>query len=195
MTTTTNPTTTTTPSTTQPLAGTFVADPIHSTLQFAIKHMGVSTFRASFDDLDARVVADEDHVHLEGAVRAESISIRQPPEFRDHVVYGNDFFDAHNHPEITFRSADVRLDGDGTVSGGGELVIKGIARPITARGTYQAPVEDPFGSERAALEISATVDRREWAMDWQAPLPKGGDALGYDVELTAHIELVRDAGS
>lgn len=178
--------------TTQPLTGTFVADPIHSTLQFALRHMGVSTFRASFDDIDARVVADDRGVRLDGAVRAESISIRQPPEFRQHVLYGADFFDAHDHPEISFRSADVRLGDDGTVSGTGELTIKGITRPITASGTYQPPVEDPFGSERAALEISATVDRRQWAMDWQAPLPKGGDALGHDVELTAHIELVRE---
>lgn len=180
---------------TQPLTGTFVADPIHSSLQFALRHMGVSMFRAGFDDLDAHVVADQQGLRLEGAVRAESISIKQPPEFREHVLYGRDFFDAHNHPEITFRSADVRLGDDGTVSGTGELTIKGITGPITASGTYQAPIEDPYGSERAALEITATVDRREWSMDWQAPLPKGGDALGYDVQLTAHIELVREAES
>lgn len=181
--------------TTQGLDGNFTADPIHSSLQFAVRHMGVSMFRASFDDIDARVVADDHGLRLEGAVQAESISIRQPPEFREHVVYGADFLDAHNHPQITFRSVDVNLNADGTVSGAGELTIKGVTRPITATGTYQAPIEDPFGSARAALEITATVDRREWAMAWQAPLPKGGDALGYDVELTAHIELVRDGDS
>ncbi|MDQ3178471.1 MAG: YceI family protein [Actinomycetota bacterium] len=181
--------------TTQALDGTFTADPIHSSLQFSLRHMGVSMFRASFDDLDARVVADDQGLRLEGSVKAESISIKQPPEFREHVLYGADFLDANTHPDITFRSADVRLGDDGTVSGAGELTIKGITKPITATGTYRAPIEDPFGSERAALEITATVDRREWAMDWQAPLPKGGDALGYDVQLTAHIELVRDGES
>lgn len=185
-------TTPTTTATTQLIAGTFTADPIHSSLQFALKHMGVSTFRASFDDLDARVVADDEGLRLEGVVNVESISIKQPPEFREHVVYGADFFDASNHPEIEFRSVDVSIGSDGTVSGTGELTIKGITKPITATGTYQAPIEDPFGSARAALEITATVDRREWGLDWQAPLPKGGDALGYEVELTAHIELVGD---
>ncbi len=178
--------------TTQPLAGTFAADPIHSTFQFAIQHMGVSMFRATFDDVDARVVSDEHGVQLNGAIRAESISIRQPPEFRDHVLYGADFFDARNHPEITFRSVDVQLADDGTLAGQGELTIKGITKPVTATGTYQAPVEDPFGSQRAALEITAAVDRRDWAMDWQTPLPKGGDALGHEVELTVHLELVRE---
>lgn len=182
-----------TATTTQPLTGTFVADSIHSSLQFAIRHMDVSMFRATFDDVDARVVADDQDVRLEGAVRAESISIQQPPEFREHVLYGTDFFDANNHPEITFRSSDVRLGDDGTVSGNGELTIKGITKPVTATGTYQRPVEDAFGSERAALEITATVDRREWKMDWQAPLPKGGDALGHDVQLTVHLELVRES--
>jgi hypothetical protein len=62
---------------------------------------------------------------------------------------------------------------------------------VTAAGSYAAPAEDPFGVPRAALELRATVDRRNWAMDWQLALPDGGDALGWDVELTVHLELVR----
>lgn len=175
---------------TQPITGTFVGDANHSTFQFAIKHMGVSTFRATFDQVDTRVVSDEQGLRLEGVVLAESVSIKDPPEFREHVLYGSDFFDARNHPEISFRSVDVRLGDDGTVSGQGELTLKGITKTIEASGTFQPPIEDPYGSQRAALEISTTVDRRDWGMDWQMPLPKGGDVLGYDVELTAHVELV-----
>lgn len=179
------------PTDTLPFTGTFVADPVHSTFQFAIRHMDVSVFRATFDDIDARVVADDNGALLEGWVRAESISIKDPPEFRDHVVYGADFLDARNHPEITFRSVDVQFGDDGTVTGRGELTVKGLTKPITAAGTYQAPVEDPYGNLRAALELEATVDRREWAMDWQAPLPKGGDVLAYDVQLTVQVELIQ----
>lgn len=97
-----------------------------------------------------------------------------------------------DHPEIIFRSSRVVLGEDGGARVGGELEIKGIARPVTATGRYQPPVPDPFGSVRAALELSATVDRRNWGMNWQMPLPGGGDVLGYDVELTAHLELVRE---
>jgi polyisoprenoid-binding protein YceI len=175
---------------TQPINGVFVSDPIHSSFQFAITHMQVGSYRANFSDFDARVVADGSGIQIEGTVRAESISIANPPEFREHVVNGADFFDATNHPEIKFRSGEVEVAGDGTFSGHGELTIRGITKPIVATGTYQPLVEDPFGSQRTAIEVTATVDRRDWGMDWQMALPGGGDALGYDVVLTAHIELV-----
>jgi polyisoprenoid-binding protein YceI len=178
---------------TQPLTGTFVADPVHSSFQFAVRHMKVSTYRASFDDVDARVVADQQGIRLDVVVRVESVSIKKPPEFRAHVVHGVDFFDADNHPEITFRSEDVQLHDEGTVAVRGELTIKGITRPVLATGTYQPLVEDPFGSLRTAVELTATVDRREWDMGWQAPLPGGGDALGYEVTLSVHAELIKQS--
>ncbi len=175
---------------TTPINGTFVSDPIHSTFQFAITHMQIGSYRAGFSDFDARVVADDRGIRIEGTVRVESISIANPPEFREHVVNGSDFFDAANHPEITFRSGEVSVAGDGTYSGQGELTIRGVTKPIVVTGTYQPLVEDPYGSQRTAIEVTATVDRRDWGMDWQMALPGGGDALGYDVVLTAHIELV-----
>jgi polyisoprenoid-binding protein YceI len=153
--------------------------------------MKVSTFRASFGDVDARVVRDDSGLALEGRARVESVSITDPPEFREHVVNGEEFFDARNHPEISFRSSRVELGDDGSATVEGDFTIKGISRPVTARGTYQAPVEDPQGSTRTAIELAATVDRRDWDMNWQMPLPKGGDVLGYDVELSIHLELIR----
>ncbi len=177
--------------TTEPITGTYVADPAHSTFQFTVTHMKVFRFTATFDDVAARVVAGADGVHLDGAVQVESISIRSPREFRDHVLYGADFFDARNHPEMTFRSAEVELDPDGAVTLRGELTIKGVARPFVATGSYQPPVEDPFGGTRAAVELSAAVDRREWGLTWQTPMPRGGDALGWDVTLTAYVELIK----
>ena len=179
--------------TTNPLTGVFDADRTHSSVQFAVKHMKVSTFRASFSDVDARVIANEKPIRLEGAARVESISIADPPEFREHVVRGADFFDADNHPEIAFRSDRVALNDNGAVTVEGELTIKGITRPATATGTYQPAVEDPYGSVRAALELRAVVDRRNWGLSWQLPLPDGTDGLGWDVELSIHLELVKQS--
>jgi len=178
---------------TQPFQGVFQADRDHSSFLFAVQHMKVSRFRASFRDVDARLVADGDGLRLEGAARVESISITNPPEFREHVVRGSDFFDADNHPAIAFRSERIDLREDGTLTLDGELTIKGVTRPIQASGRYQPPVDDPFGSVRAAIELSTTVDRRDWNMDWQMPLPKGGDVLGWDVELVVHLELIKQA--
>ncbi len=152
--------------------------------------MQVGNFRAGFDTFDVRVEADDQIVRMEGRVPAESLTIKNPPEFREHVLNGEDFFDANNHPDILFSSSDVRLAEDGTFSGDGELTIRGITHVISATGTYEPLVDDPFGSRRTAIELKAIVDRRKWGMDWQMALPNGTDSLGYEVELTAHIELV-----
>ncbi|MBA3309556.1 MAG: YceI family protein [Nocardioidaceae bacterium] len=176
---------------TQPFTGTFVADPDHSSFQFAVSHM-VGTFRASFDDVDARVIVDDRGIRFEGAARVESVSITTPPELREHVVNGAEFFDAKNHPQITFHAEDAQLDDDGRLNGEGELTIRGVTRPVTATGTYRGPVENPYGQTVAAVELTTTVDRRDWGMDWQMAMPAGGDVLGYDVEVTAKLDLVQE---
>jgi polyisoprenoid-binding protein YceI len=176
---------------TRPFVGTFEADRNHSSVVFGVHHMQVSMFRGSFGDLEARLVGDDAGVRLEGAVRVASISISDPPEFRGHVVRGADFFDADNHPVIRFRSDRVELAEDGSAKAEGELTMKGINRSIVAAGSYQSPVADPFGSQRAALELRAVLDRRDWGLSWQMPVPGGGEALAWEVELTVHLELVK----
>src|SRR4029077_7486008 len=101
---------------THPLTGVFDADRTHSSFQFGVRHMKVSTFRASFGDVDAQLTSGASEFHLEGAARVESISIVDPPMFREHVVRGADFLDADNHPEILFRSERVELTEDGTAT-------------------------------------------------------------------------------
>lgn len=172
---------------TQPLTGTFAADPVHSSFQFAVKHMKVATFRAGFDEVEATYA---DGV-LEGRAKVESVSVTNPPELREHLVNSTDFFAGE---DIVFRSTDVELGEGGTATVKGELTIKGITRPIVATGSYQAPVQDPYGGVRSALELTATLDRREWEMNWQAPLPSGDDVLAWDVALSVNLELVRQEG-
>ena len=173
----------------QSFTGTYDLDHAHSTVQFAVRHVQVSTFRASFSDLEARLTLDDAAVSLSGSARVDSVSIVDP-QFRDHVVNGADFFEADAHPLVTFRSTEVSLEDDGRATVSGELAVRGVTRPVTAHGTYAAPTEDPFGSYRVGLALGATVDRRDWGMEWQAPLPDGGDALGWEVEITVHLELV-----
>jgi polyisoprenoid-binding protein YceI len=177
---------------THPFIGTFDAD-THSTVVFAIRHMEIATFRGSFGQVEARLVGDEDGVRLEGSVAVESISIGEPPEFREHVVHGADFFDADRHPAIRFATERVDLHPDGTITARGELSFRGVVRVLVATGSYRAPIEDPFGNERAALELHATIDRRDWGLTWQTPLPSGADALGWTIEVSVQLELVKRA--
>jgi polyisoprenoid-binding protein YceI len=174
-----------------PFLGTYEVDRAHSSVQFAVSHQQVSIFRASFGEVDAILAAENGTIALEGRARVESISIGEPAEFREHVVRGTDFFDADAYPVITFRSSHIELREDGTATVTGELTIRGATHTITAHGTYQPTRQDPFGQEKAGLELRATIDRREWDLSWQLPLPDGSEALGWDVEISAQLELVK----
>src|SRR5215218_7832641 len=90
----------------QPLTGTYTADPVHSSFAFAVRYMGVSTFRGTLGDVAATLTAGADGASLEGTAQVESISIRAPQQFRDHVLSA-EFFDVANHPQVAFRSTQV----------------------------------------------------------------------------------------
>lgn len=177
----------------QAFAGAYELDRAHSTIQFAIRHQQIAMFRGSFADVDVRLTADDGTIRLEGRAQVETISIGEPQEFRDHVVHSADFFDAGSHPLITFRSTSIDLEDDGRATVNGELTIRGTTRTVTAHGTYESTRVDPFGNHRAGLALQATIDRRSWDLSWQMPLPDGSDALGWDVEISAELELVRVA--
>ena len=170
----------------EPLAGSFRSDLVHSSIGFAIKHSGVSTFRAGFGDVQASLRAREGGPALEGSAAVESVTIADPPEFRAHVL-SPEFFDAERHPRIGFRSSDVELGADGSAKVNGELEIRGVARSVGATGSWaSAP-----GGDRIAIELETTVDRRDFGMEWQMEAPGGGDILGYDVTITVALELIR----
>lgn len=169
------------------LQGTYTADPVHSSFGFSVQYQGVSLYRGTLDEVTARLADGT----LEGAAKVESISIVQPEQFRQHVLSA-EFFDAANHPEVTFRSNDVELGEDGTATVKGELTIKGITHPVEAAGHWTAPAEDAFGNTRGHLNLTATIDRTAYEMNWNAPLPSGGNALANEVELDVQISLVAD---
>jgi polyisoprenoid-binding protein YceI len=166
------------------LGGTYAADPIHSSFGFAVRYQGVSIFRGTLDDVTA-TLADG---RLEGAAQVESISIRTPEQFRAHVL-SDEFFGAADHPTVKFVSSDLDLREDGTAVVAGELTIKGITNPVTATGTWTAPAPDAFGNTRGHLNLEAVIDRTQWDMNWNMPLPSGGKALANEVTLTVDISL------
>ena len=172
-------------STTTALAGTYNADPVHSSFGFAVKYQNVSIFRGTLGEVTATFADGK----LEGSAKVESISIRTPEQFRAHVLSA-EFFDAANHPEVTFSSSSLDLREDGTAEVDGELTIKGITRPVHAVGTWTEPAGDAFGGTRGHLKLEAVVDRTEFDMNWNLPLPSGGNALANEVTLTVELSLV-----
>jgi polyisoprenoid-binding protein YceI len=171
----------------QPYSGTYQLDPVHSTFGFSVSYSGAGRFRGTLDDVSGTLTAGDEGLVLDGAARAESISITEPAQFRAHVL-GAEFFDADNHPEVTFRSSSIELNDDGSARVQGVLTIAGVAKAVVATGTWTEPAA-AAGGTRAWLELKTVIDRRDFGFEWQMQLPSGGDALGWDVTLDVTLGL------
>ena len=173
-------------------AGTWAIDKIHSHVGFAVKHMVVSTFRGRFETYDGALTVGEDgQARLEGHVEVDSIVVKDE-NLAGHLK-SPDFFDSASHPQIRFVSSAVRAGEDGRLEVDGDLEIKGHTHSVTARGSLTGPHVDIAGNDKLGVELEAVVDRREYGLEWNAPLPKGGFALDNDVKLEVSLELVREA--
>jgi polyisoprenoid-binding protein YceI len=162
--------------------GSYGLDPVHSTFGFAVKHNGVSTFRGQFEQVDVKL----DGGVLTGTAQVDSVKTAIP-DLKAHLL-APDFFNAEETPTVTFRSSDIRVADDGTVEVDGDLTIRGITKPVTAKGTIAAGI-GISGAEVVGLDLEASIDRREYGLNWQAELPSGADALAWDVVLEVHVEL------
>jgi polyisoprenoid-binding protein YceI len=174
----------------QSLSGTYRAQPVPSSFAFAVRHSGVFWYRGSMSDVSGSLRADGDALTLEGSARVDSISVVEPAAMRASVL-GPDFFDAENHPEITFRSTAVRLADDGRAEVDGELTIRGVTRHVAACGHYAPPRLTSFG-EVAGLQLQTSFDRREFGFEWQLQLPGGGNAVGWEVQVDIDLLLKRE---
>jgi polyisoprenoid-binding protein YceI len=165
-------------------AGTWTVDPVHSSIGFAVNHMGTSTFRSTFSDFD---VTFTDGV-LEGTVQVESIAIALE-DFKQHVL-ASDFFDVERTPTIEFRSTTLDVGDDGTLAVEGELTMKGVTKPIAASGKLAGPLAGMNGRDRIGVELEATVNRFDFGLNWEVTMPDGRAALGPDVTIEVIVELV-----
>jgi polyisoprenoid-binding protein YceI len=172
------------------LDGTYELDPIHSYFGFSVVHYGLSQYRGWFTDVDATLRVGGGEGHLAGKASVESISILQPPSFRQNIL-GEGFFDASHHPTISFRSSSLSFDPAGVVDLHGELTIRGTTRPIAASGSYTPPRTTSGDRLSVALAFTTRFDRRDFGMDWQMELPDGRLAVAWEVGVDAEFELKR----
>jgi polyisoprenoid-binding protein YceI len=177
----------------QPIsAGTWKIDTVHSHVGFSVKHMVVSTFRGRFEDYDGALRADDSGVpHLEGSVNVDSIVVKDE-NLAGHLS-SPDFFDSERYPQIRFVSDELKVSEAGELEVEGELTIKGNSHRVTGRGSVTGPHADIAGNDKIGVELEAVIDRREFGLEWNAPLPKGGFALDNDVKLEVSLELVKEA--
>ena len=164
--------------------GTWTIDPPHTTVEFAVKHMGMATVKGRAAGVQGSLVDGR----LEGEVEAASITTHDAD--RDAHLSSPDFFDVERHPRLRLVTTEIERAGDEVVAQA-ELTIKGITRPVELRGRLTGEGVDPWGRERVGIDLAGTIDRSEFAMKWNAPLPGGGFLLDDDVRLSLSISAIK----
>jgi len=166
---------------------TWVVDPVHSSIHFAVRHNGVTTFRSGFERYEARLTGGE-QAQLEGSVEVDSIEIDEEM-LKGHLL-SPEFFDVQRFPQLRFTSSEFDVADDGQLTIRGELEIRGEKREVAASGRFARLGGDLTGKARVGLSIETAVDRRDFGLDWQAELPSGGEVLDYEVTINVDLELV-----
>jgi polyisoprenoid-binding protein YceI len=169
--------------------GTWSIDPVWSALEFEVKKLGLMTVKGRVPGFSGTIEGGESP-SISGSVDASTITTFD--ETRDGHVQSPDFFDTERYPELRFESTAVEIKGDELVVEG-DLTIKGITKPVTLEGRYVGAGVDPYGNDRIGLQLEGTVDRRDFGLEWNAPLPGGGFLLPNEVVLKANFAAVRAA--
>jgi polyisoprenoid-binding protein YceI len=174
-------------------ASTWAIDAVHSSAEFSLEHLGVSTYRGRFRAVKGTVVLDDDspaNSSIEAAIDVRSVDVDDKKLFDS--LMGGDFFDVERHPHITFKSAQVEKLGDTQWRAQGELTIRGVTRPIELTIEDKGGANNPFAKRpMRAFLAHGEIDRGEYELRWNVPLDNGGQYLGERVAIDLHIELLK----
>jgi polyisoprenoid-binding protein YceI len=170
----------------------YAIDATHSRFGFAARHMMVATVRGQFHEFSGFVTApDGDLTRGEIEVTVNAASIDTNSTDRDAHLRSADFFDAENHPDITFRSTSVTRAGEDQYAVTGDLTMRGVTRPVTLRGAIEGRIADPYGFDRVAGTFTGRVNRRDWGLNWNLAIEAGGVVVGDEVRLELDVTVVR----
>jgi polyisoprenoid-binding protein YceI len=170
-------------------AGTWQLDPVHSTVGFEVEYI-VGMFKGQFREVEAKLVVGESGASLEGVAKVASVDVKD--ENLAAHLQSPDFFDAERYPELRFTAEQIDLDGE-TIIAPGELTMKGVTKADTVSGTILHPTTDYLGNERIGLRVSTKVDRTEFGINWNTPLPTGKQALSDEVTIIGDLYFVKAA--
>ena len=177
---------------------TWQLDPTHSSVEFSVKHMMMTTVRGRFKNVQATLKGDRDHPEDAGVeATIETASVDTGVADRDGHLRGADFFDAERYPRITFRSTRIenppKQEGD-RFRVTGELVIRDSAMEVVLDCEYHGRGTDPWGKTRAGFDFRTEIDRREWGLKWNQALETGGVLVANKVRVEGEIQFVRQDG-
>ena len=170
---------------------TYEIDASHSSAQFAVKHMMVSTVRGEFGKMSGKVVLDEKNPAkstVEATIDATTINTRD--EKRDGHLKSPDFFDVAKYPTITFKSTEVKANGKGKYTVKGNLTMHGVTKPVVlAVESPETEAKDPWGNVKRGATATTTLNRKDFGLNWNQALETGGVLVGEEVKVTLDLEL------
>ena len=170
-------------------------DPAHSSVEFSVKHMMMTTVRGRFKSVQATLTGDRDHPEDAGVqATMDAASIDTGVADRDGHLRGPDFFDAEKFPHITFRS--TRVDNPPKEEGDrfrvvGDLTIRDASMEVVLECEYEGRGTDPWGNTRAGFSFRTELDRREWGLKWNQALETGGVLVANKVRVEGELQFVR----
>jgi polyisoprenoid-binding protein YceI len=174
-------------------AATWEVDPVHSTVQFAIRHMMISTVRGEFTKYTGTATGDPSApagAAIEATIVASSIDTRN--EKRDGHLKSPDFFDVATYPTITFKSTKIEVVGPGKAKVTGDLTMHGVTKAVVldVEGPT-ATIKDPMGATKAGAHATTTIHRKDFGIAWNKSLDGGGLMIGDDVDVTIDVEAAK----
>jgi polyisoprenoid-binding protein YceI len=173
------------------VAGTWTIDPVHSEVSFVVRHMMVSKVRGRFDTYSATVVTGADPLQSTVTATVELTSVNTGSADRDNHIRSDDFFGIAEHPSMTFQSTGVRRDGDDFFLDG-DLSLRGVTKPVTFNLEINGFGPDAYGGTRAGFSATGEINRSDFGVSYNGPIPGGGVAISEKVTLHLEIEAVLD---
>jgi polyisoprenoid-binding protein YceI len=173
-------------------SGTWTIDPSHSSVEFSVKHMMVTTTKGRFSGVSGTVEIPESGVAaatVDVAIDADTVDTRD--EKRDEHLRSNDFFGAGDNPQITFRSTGIEPNGGGELKVLGDLTIKGVTRPVVLDTEFHGEGVNPWGMTVAGYSATTKINREDFGVTWNAALETGGVLVSNDVKINLDLELVK----
>ena len=169
-------------------------DPMHSEVQFKVKHLVISTVTGSFGQYEGTVeTVGDDFTDAKISFSADVNSISTGNEQRDGHLKSNEFFDAEKFPKLTFTSTSITKTGDDTYALVGDLTIRDVTKSVTLKVEHGGQMQDFYGQTKAGFEIVGTIKRKEFGLTWDGVTEAGGVVVSDDVKLVMNIQLTKQA--
>ena len=169
-------------------------DPTHSEIGFKVKHMMFTNVSGKFLTYDATITTEgDDFENAAIEFSGDIASIDTANADRDGHLKSADFFDAENHPKLTFKASSFKKINDEKYEIIGDLNIRGVAKTVTFPVEFSGILTDPWGNTKVGLSIEGKINRKDWGLNWNSALETGGVLVGEEVKLNIELQFAKQA--